>query len=58
MEELTTFEDSDTGENYCPVCLLEHDEAIHAATLSIRAWWRRQVTQYFYEEQETENTAA
>jgi hypothetical protein len=31
----------------CPVCLVAHDDAIHAATLAVRAWHRREVTKYF-----------
>jgi len=27
----------------CRVCLVEHDEEIHAATLSIRDWLREEV---------------
>ena len=33
----------------CKVCLIAHDEEIHAATLSVRAWFRDQVTQGFFE---------
>jgi hypothetical protein len=32
----------------CPVCLGEHDAEIHAATLSIRRWFRREVTKGFW----------
>ena len=28
----------------CRVCLVEHDEEIHAATLSLRQWLREKVT--------------
>jgi hypothetical protein len=28
----------------CPVCLVEHDEEIHAATVRVRQWFRKQVT--------------
>jgi len=31
----------------CGICLGEHDEEIHAATLRLRAWFRRSVTRYF-----------
>lgn len=30
----------------CPVCLGEHDEEIHAATVRLRTWFRETVTQY------------
>jgi hypothetical protein len=29
----------------CKVCLIEHDEEIHAATTRVHAWFRAQVTQ-------------
>ena len=31
----------------CHVCLGEHDEAIHAATVNVHSWFRGQVTKYF-----------
>jgi hypothetical protein len=34
----------------CTVCLVQHDEEIHAATLSVREWFRDQVMQGFYDE--------
>jgi hypothetical protein len=52
------FEDSDTDGDECKVCLMEHDEEIHAATLSIRQWWREQVTRNLYEECASDNPAA
>jgi hypothetical protein len=33
--------------NECSVCLGEHDDEIHAATLSIRGWFREEVTKSF-----------
>jgi hypothetical protein len=33
--------------NECSVCLGEHDEEIHAATLSVRGWFRDEVTKSF-----------
>lgn len=33
----------------CPVCLVPHDDEIHAATLSVHAWFRRYVTRHFAE---------
>ena len=36
----------------CDVCLVEHDEEIHSATLSLREWHRMEVTKYLYEETE------
>ena len=32
----------------CPVCLCEHDDDIHAATLSVRARFRAEVASYFW----------
>ncbi|MGA2722238.1 MAG: hypothetical protein ABSG79_07460 [Bryobacteraceae bacterium] len=31
----------------CPVCLGQHDEQIHDATLSVRQWFRGEVTKSF-----------
>jgi hypothetical protein len=31
----------------CPVCLCEHDDEIHAATLSVRARFRAEVVKNF-----------
>ena len=41
----------------CTVCLVPHDEEIHAATLNVRNWFHEQVTQGFYED-EPEGEAA
>ena len=35
----------------CAVCLVPHDEEIHAATLNVRSWFHEQVTQGFYDEE-------
>jgi hypothetical protein len=37
----------DYSGNECRVCLGEHDEEIHAATLSIKSWFREEVTKSF-----------
>jgi len=34
----------------CKFCLGEHDEDIHAATLNVHKWFRRQVIKNFEEE--------
>ncbi|HJT88435.1 MAG TPA: hypothetical protein VJ732_11275 [Bryobacteraceae bacterium] len=31
----------------CPVCLGEHQEEIHSATLSVHQWFRAEVTKSF-----------
>ncbi len=31
----------------CKVCMMEHDEEIHDATLSVRHWFAWQVTKHF-----------
>ena len=31
----------------CPVCLGQHDEEIHAATLAVHRWFRAEVTKSF-----------
>jgi hypothetical protein len=36
----------------CRVCLVEHDDEIHEATLSVRTWFHDQVTQGFFEDYE------
>ena len=36
----------------CTVCLVQHDDEIHAATLSVHSWFHQQVTQGFYDEPE------
>ncbi len=36
----------------CRICLVEHDEEIHAATISVHDWFHDQVTQGFHEEPE------
>ncbi len=33
----------------CRICLVEHDEEIHAATLSIHNWFHEQVTLGLYD---------
>jgi hypothetical protein len=33
----------------CRVCLVEHDDEIHAATLSIHDWFHEQVTLGLYD---------
>ena len=33
--------------NECSVCLGEHDDEIHSATLSVRRWFRDEVTKSF-----------
>ena len=40
----------------CSVCLAAHDEAIHAATLSVKRWFAQQVTKHFEEDEEAEET--
>lgn len=52
------FEDFETDANDCPVCLTEHDDEIHAATLSLKQWWREQVTRNLIEEGESDSPAA
>jgi hypothetical protein len=31
----------------CPVCLGQHDDEIHAATLAVHRWFRAEVTKSF-----------
>jgi len=39
----------------CKVCMVSHDEAIHAATLSIHGWFREQVTLGLWDEADVED---
>ena len=32
----------------CKICLVQHDEEIHEATLNVLHWFHDQVTQSFY----------
>jgi hypothetical protein len=36
-------------EKVCKICLVEHDEEIHAATLSLHEWLREKVVRDFRE---------
>jgi hypothetical protein len=49
MSEINSREEklNSALEKECCVCLGEHDEAIHAATLDVHAWYRARVTRYF-----------
>jgi hypothetical protein len=38
-------------ETECAVCLIEHDEELHEATLRVKTWFRYEVTLGFFEEQ-------
>jgi len=42
----------DSEKGICKVCLVPHDEEIHAATLSIHGWFREQVTLGLWGEEE------
>lgn len=33
----------------CPVCLTDHDESIHAATVRLHAWWKGKLALLFVE---------
>ncbi len=37
-------------ETECAVCLIEHDDELHEATLRVRRWFRYEVTLSFEEE--------
>ena len=39
----------------CPVCLVRHDQEIHAATLSVRLWFRSRVMRNFADEPPSED---
>jgi hypothetical protein len=46
------------GTESCKVCLLEHDEEIHAATLRLREWFREKVKRNLDDQQEGEAPAS
>lgn len=37
------------NDSYCKVCLIDHDEEIHEATLNVREWHRWEVVKGFAE---------
>jgi hypothetical protein len=45
-------------ENICNTCLVEHDEEIHATTLSLHQWLREVIKQKLYEPAAEEPAAA
>jgi hypothetical protein len=36
----------------CKICMVAHDEEIHAATLGVRGWFYDQVTRHFEDDEE------
>jgi len=42
----------------CRVCLGEHDDDIHSATLDVHAWYRARVTRYFEKDDPPEEAVA
>jgi hypothetical protein len=44
--------------NYCRVCLVEHDDDIHSATLDVHAWYRARVTRFFDKDEPAEEAVA
>ena len=46
----------DSEKVVCKICLVPHDEEIHAATLSIHLWFREQVMLGLYQEAENAQT--
>ena len=42
----------------CRVCLGEHDDDIHSATLDVHAWYRARVTRYFEKDDSPEEAVA
>jgi len=46
---LTQAPNSRKKEAECRVCFVEHDDAIHAATVRVRLWHRAQVKKYLEE---------
>jgi hypothetical protein len=50
MIEDIEFQPLTESPDTCKVCLGEHDDEIHLATLRVHAWHRQQVTKYFVEQ--------
>ena len=42
----------------CRVCLGEHDDEIHAATVSVHSWYRAYVTRHFERDELQEQCVA
>jgi hypothetical protein len=51
MTESSEYTGSAACLEECQVCLGEHDEDIHAATVNVHAWFRSLVTRYFESEE-------
>jgi hypothetical protein len=51
MTETLEEELENVSADDCRVCLGEHEDDIHSATLSVHAWYRGHVTRYFVEEE-------
>ncbi len=47
----------DSEKSVCRICLGVHDEEIHAATLSVHAWFREQVTLGLWDDNKEEPEA-
>jgi hypothetical protein len=46
------FDDDQNGnESECAVCLADHDDAIHEATVRIHRWFCAQVTHHFEDDE-------
>jgi len=50
MNESSEDEREPSSLSECRICLGEHDEALHAATLKVLMWFRWQVIKHFDEE--------
>jgi hypothetical protein len=47
MTETFAYTGATTCIEECEICLGQHDEAIHSATVNVHAWFRGEVTKYF-----------
>lgn len=50
MNESSEDEREPSSFTECRICLGEHDEALHTATLNVREWFRWQVIKHFEDE--------
>ena len=48
IDNVDLYEES--GSSDCHVCMVPHDDEIHAATLNLHDWFRSEVTKYFFDD--------
>jgi hypothetical protein len=58
MTQLDNVDLIDSDAFDCKVCMVPHDDEIHAATLSLREWFHYEVTKYFFDDIPVEDEEA